>query len=102
MPSEPEALARSSCAWGEPKSASTRSPMNLAICPRKGRRRIYVPLSAAQVFFRMPEAVTDLEVFLLDADQSTRMGQRIAAALGGKIRLIDWQGANSTLAASAT
>jgi lipoprotein-releasing system permease protein len=58
---------------------------------------IYVPLSAAQVFFRMPEAVTDLEVFLSDADQATRMGQRISAALGGKIRLIDWQQSNSTL-----
>src|SRR5690348_194299 len=29
---------------------------------------VYVPLSTAQVFFRMPEAVTDLEVFLADAD----------------------------------
>jgi lipoprotein-releasing system permease protein len=59
---------------------------------------IYVPLSAAQVFFRMPEAVTDLEVFLTDADHSTRMGQRISAALApDRIRLIDWQGANSTL-----
>ena len=59
---------------------------------------IYVPLPSAQVFFRMPEAVTDLEVFLADADHSTRMGQRISAALApGRIRLIDWQGANSTL-----
>jgi lipoprotein-releasing system permease protein len=58
---------------------------------------VYVPLPAAQVFFRMPEAVTDLEVFLADADQATRMGQRISAALGGKIRLIDWQQSNSTL-----
>jgi lipoprotein-releasing system permease protein len=58
---------------------------------------IYVPLPAAQVFFRMPEAVTDLEVFLSDADQASRMGQRISAALGGNVRLIDWQGANSTL-----
>jgi len=59
---------------------------------------IYVPLPSAQVFFRMPEAVTDLEVFLADADQSTRMGQRIAAAVApGRIRLIDWQGANSNL-----
>ena len=58
---------------------------------------VYVPLSTAQVFFRMPEAVTDLEVFLADADQATRMGQRISAALGGKIRLIDWQQSNSTL-----
>jgi lipoprotein-releasing system permease protein len=45
----------------------------------------------------MPEAVTDLEVFLSNADQATRMGQRISAALGGKIRLIDWQQSNSTL-----
>src|SRR4029078_8743008 len=36
---------------------------------------IYVPLPAAQVFFRMPDAVTDLEVFPADADETTRGGQ---------------------------
>src|SRR5579862_6020229 len=30
---------------------------------------IYVPLAAAQLFFRMPDSVSDLEVFLADADR---------------------------------
>src|SRR5262249_985323 len=55
------------------------------------------PLAAAQVFFRTGEAVTDLEVFLADADQARAVSTRIAGALGGPIRLIDWQRANSSL-----
>ena len=57
-----------------------------------------MPLPAAQIFFRMPEAVTDLEVFLADADRSTRMrpAHRRRARRHG-MRLIDWQRANSTL-----
>ena len=37
---------------------------------------IYVPLDAAQLFFRLPDAVSDLEVFVADPDQScaTRPG----------------------------
>src|SRR5205807_6290790 len=56
---------------------------------------IYVPLDAAQVFFRLPDAVSYLEVFVGDADQSTRVARLIAAALGGHARILDWQRANS-------
>ena len=58
---------------------------------------IYVPLAAAQLFFRMPDRVTDLEVFVADADQAGRVGRGIAAALGGQARIVDWQRANSSL-----
>jgi lipoprotein-releasing system permease protein len=58
---------------------------------------IYAPLAAAQLFFRMPEAVTDLEVFVADADDATRTGRMIEAALGGGVRIVDWQQANSSL-----
>jgi len=58
---------------------------------------IYVPLRSAQVFFRMPEAVSDLEVFVDNADQVGRIGRQISAALGGRTRVIDWMQANSTL-----
>ena len=60
---------------------------------------IYVPLDAAQLFFRMPEAVSYLEVFVADADQSTRDARLIAAALGGHVRILDWQRANSGIVA---
>src|SRR5216684_520751 len=39
---------------------------------------IYVPLDAAQLFFRMQDAVSDLEVFLADADSAGRVGHMIA------------------------
>src|SRR5947208_2501907 len=58
---------------------------------------IYVPLASAQVFFRMPDAVSDLEVFLADADSASRVGRMIAAALGGRVRILDWQHANSSI-----
>src|SRR5262249_42218412 len=58
---------------------------------------VYVPLSAAQIFFRMPNAVTDLEVFVADADRANEEGRAIAAALGGRARIVDWQHANSSI-----
>jgi lipoprotein-releasing system permease protein len=58
---------------------------------------IYMPLAAAQVFFRLPNAVTDLEVFVADADQASREAGMIAAALGGGVRMIDWQHANLSI-----
>jgi len=56
---------------------------------------IYVPLASAQLFFRMAGSVSDLEVFLADADRASRTGRLIAAALGGHVRIVDWQHANS-------
>ncbi len=60
---------------------------------------IYIPLAAAQLFFRMPDAVSDLEVFLANADQSPREARLISAALGGRVRILDWQHANSGIVA---
>src|SRR5258708_3756698 len=56
---------------------------------------IYVPLEAAQIFFRLPDAVSYLEVFVAEADQSTRVARQIAGALVGRARILDWQRANS-------
>ena len=58
---------------------------------------VYVPLSAAQIFFRMPNAVTDLEIFVADADRASDEGRAIATALGGHARIVDWQHANSSI-----
>jgi lipoprotein-releasing system permease protein len=58
---------------------------------------IYVPLEAAQVFFRLPDAVNNLEVFVVDPDRMRETRRRIAAALGGQVRIVDWQQANSSL-----
>src|SRR5258708_39623477 len=58
---------------------------------------IYVPLAAAQLFFRMSDAVSDLEVFLADADRASAARHMIGAALGGQVRILDWQHANSSI-----
>src|SRR5712691_6757035 len=58
---------------------------------------IYVPLASAQLFFRMADAVSDLEVFLADADRASAGRNMIAAALGGRVRILDWQHANSSI-----
>ncbi|MGE0257806.1 MAG: lipoprotein-releasing ABC transporter permease subunit [Alphaproteobacteria bacterium] len=57
----------------------------------------YVPLRSAQVFFRMGDAVSDLEVFVENPDRVQAVGREITAALGGRVRIVDWQQANSTL-----
>ncbi|MBV8889948.1 MAG: lipoprotein-releasing ABC transporter permease subunit [Alphaproteobacteria bacterium] len=58
---------------------------------------IFVPLDAAQLFFKLPDAVSSIEVFVADADRVSRERQLIAAALGGGVRIVDWQQANSTI-----
>jgi lipoprotein-releasing system permease protein len=58
---------------------------------------IFVPLEAAQLFFRLPNAVTSLEVFVADPDRVREDRRLIAAALGGHVRIVDWQQANSSL-----
>jgi lipoprotein-releasing system permease protein len=58
---------------------------------------IYVPLNSAQIFFRMPEAVSNLEVFVENPDRAQAVGRQIASALGGRARIVDWRQANSTL-----
>jgi lipoprotein-releasing system permease protein len=58
---------------------------------------IYVPLDAAQLFFRLKDAVSYLEVFVADADKAAAEGRKIVAELGSGFRLYDWQQANSSL-----
>ena len=58
---------------------------------------IFAPLEAAQLFFRLPGAVTDLQVFVTDPDQVQHAAQLIEAALGGQVRIVAWQQANSSL-----
>ena len=58
---------------------------------------IYAPLDAAQLFFRLPGEVSSLEVFVADPDRVREERRLIAAALGGHVRIVDWQQANSSL-----
>ena len=58
---------------------------------------IYAPLDAAQLFFRLPQAVNDLQVYVADPDRVNATARRIISVLGGKVRIVDWQEANSSL-----
>jgi lipoprotein-releasing system permease protein len=58
---------------------------------------IYVPLGAAQLFLRLQEAVSSLEVFTADPDRVREQRRLIGAALAGRVRIVDWQQANSSL-----
>jgi lipoprotein-releasing system permease protein len=58
---------------------------------------IYAPLDAAQLFFRLPDAVSNLEVFTADPDRVREQRRLITAAFAGRVRIVDWQQANSSL-----
>jgi lipoprotein-releasing system permease protein len=52
---------------------------------------IYTNLSAAQLFFRLPNAVSQIEVSVVDPDEVWRQEGPIAMALGPQVRIFDWQ-----------
>lgn len=56
---------------------------------------VFMPLDAAQVFFRLPGAVSGLEVRLSEGDRAPAMRQVIAASIGPGFRIYDWQQANA-------
>ncbi len=57
---------------------------------------VFLPLEAAQVYFRLPAAVTNLEVFVEDPDRALAVGEDILKAIGGQGRIHDWQQANAS------
>jgi lipoprotein-releasing system permease protein len=57
---------------------------------------VFLPLAAAQLFFQMPGAVSQIEVHLRNPDASAETAYAIRQALGEQpIRIADWQDANS-------
>ncbi len=57
---------------------------------------LYIPLPAAQLFFRLPEQVNAIEVFVDDPDNVGAIKLRMAATLGAGFRILDWQQSNSS------
>jgi lipoprotein-releasing system permease protein len=57
---------------------------------------VYMPLDAAQVFFREGDRASAIEVMLADPDALRTAVSQITAALGPGTRLRDWQDANSS------
>ncbi|WP_299399356.1 lipoprotein-releasing ABC transporter permease subunit [Pelagibius sp.] len=57
---------------------------------------IYMPLEAAQLFFRLPEAVNALEVFVGHPDEALEARYDLQRTLGPGFRTVDWQQTNAS------
>ena len=57
---------------------------------------VFMPLEAAQIYFRMPDAVSNLEVFVDNPQKADDIGMQVYRALGGQGSVHDWQRANSS------
>jgi lipoprotein-releasing system permease protein len=58
---------------------------------------IFMPLSDAQIFFRMGEGVSTLEIFVREPHRLEEAGLAIAKSLKGEqVRLIDWRQSNAS------
>jgi len=57
---------------------------------------VFMPLEAAQIYFRMPNAVSNLEVFVDNPQNADDIGRKVSKALGGQGSVHDWQRANAS------
>ncbi|MDX1709961.1 MAG: lipoprotein-releasing ABC transporter permease subunit [Rhodovibrionaceae bacterium] len=57
---------------------------------------VYMPLEAAQTFFRLDDQVNAIEVFVADPENIDEARANIADTLGPGFRIVDWQQANSS------
>ncbi len=58
---------------------------------------VYLPLRAAQIFFQVPDAATQIEVFVRDPSRVGEAQQAILRALrdGPPVRVVSWENANN-------
>jgi lipoprotein-releasing system permease protein len=62
---------------------------------------VFLPLSAAQVFFRMPDAASQIEVMTADPDRVAGVNRAIRATLAGlPVRVVDWTQSNNSFFAA--
>jgi lipoprotein-releasing system permease protein len=57
---------------------------------------IFMPLPAAQIYFKVPKAVTSLEIMAVDPDHVAAVRDEILSALKEPLRILDWQQANNS------
>jgi lipoprotein-releasing system permease protein len=58
---------------------------------------MFMPLEAAQNFFKLDKSVTNLEVFIDHPDLVAKRGEAIHRLLGEQAHIYDWQNANNSL-----
>ena len=56
---------------------------------------VYMPMEAAQRFFRLPEAVNAIELFVGNPDRAEEARMRVSDLLGPGYRTVDWQRSNA-------
>ncbi len=62
---------------------------------------VFLPIEAAQVFFQMPGAATQIEVTVEDPQRVRDLTRAITAALQGTpVRVVDWQSSNNSFFAA--
>ena len=62
---------------------------------------VFMPMDAAQILFRMPNAASQIEVTTTDPDQAVNTGRRIRMALAGTpVRVVDWTQNNNAFFAA--
>ena len=57
---------------------------------------VFMPLDAAQTYFRTGQGVTNLEVFLDDPERVRTIGPELPRPGGKPLRVVDWQRANDS------
>jgi lipoprotein-releasing system permease protein len=56
---------------------------------------VFMPLEAAQLYFKQPQAATQIEITLADPERVGAAIEAIQTRIGNEYRLTDWQQANS-------
>jgi len=57
---------------------------------------IFMPLQAAQIYFKLPNKVTNLEIFVDHPDKAPGMVNDVILTAGAEYRVHDWQRANAS------
>lgn len=57
---------------------------------------VFMPLESAQTFFKLPGAVTGLEVFIKDPSKLDRVRKSVAITIEGRAGVYDWRDTNAS------
>lgn len=57
---------------------------------------VFMPLEASQIYFKLKDAISNLEVFIANPDDAPKVGIELQRALQGQASVHDWQRANSS------
>ncbi|WP_032112162.1 lipoprotein-releasing ABC transporter permease subunit [Candidatus Paracaedibacter symbiosus] len=58
---------------------------------------VFIPLESAQTLFKFPESISNLEVFVDNADAVAARNFSVKATIGDAFHIYDWQNANNSL-----